>query len=236
MSLGETLGQGWVQAGELGLAFVLSSLIGLERELRHKSAGLRTHTIVGVAAALIMIISKYGFTDVLGTHVTLDPSRVAAQIVSGIGFIGGGLIFVHRDAVRGLTTAAVVWLTSAIGMAVGAGLPILAVLATAGHFIVVYGYTPLSARIPGSKYSPFQLRMTYRDGQGVLRRALDECTRRDFTVGRLFTDQVPDRSAPTISVTLTVQGKGSVTDLAAALSEIAGMLTVNTDSVTSSTE
>jgi putative Mg2+ transporter-C (MgtC) family protein len=93
-------------------------LIGLEREIRHKSAGLRTHTLVGFAAALIMLVSKYGFGDVLAANiVVLDPSRVAAQIVTGIGFIGGGLIFVRRDSGRGLTTAAIVWLTTAVGMA-----------------------------------------------------------------------------------------------------------------------
>ncbi len=93
-------GQGLKQLGELGLAFRLSSLIGLEREWRQKSAGLRTHTLVGLGAALFVIISKYGFSDVLGPRVVLDPSRVAAQIVTGIGFIGGGLIFVRGDAVR----------------------------------------------------------------------------------------------------------------------------------------
>jgi MgtC family len=118
--------QGLKQLGELALAFVLSSLIGIEREWRQKSAGLRTHALVGTGAALFVIVRKYGFTDVLGPHVILDPSRVAAQIVSGIGFIGGGLIFVHGDAVRGLTTAAIVWITAAIGMACGAGLAILA--------------------------------------------------------------------------------------------------------------
>src|ERR1700683_599230 len=121
MSFGELAGQGWMQIGELGLAFVLSALIGLEREIRHKSAGLRTYTLVGFSAALIMLVSKYGFDNILVNYrVVLDPSRVAAQIVPGIGFIGGGLIFVRRDSVRGLTTAAIVWLTAAVGMACGA--------------------------------------------------------------------------------------------------------------------
>ena len=94
--------QGAKQIGELGLAFVLSSLIGLEREVRQKAAGLRTHTLVGVGSALFVIVSKYGFTDVLDPNLTaFDPSRVAAQVVSGIGFIGGGLIFVRGDLVRG---------------------------------------------------------------------------------------------------------------------------------------
>lgn len=251
ITFGESFGQGWVQVGELGLAFALSSLIGFEREWRHKSAGLRTHTIVGVAAALIMMISKYGFTDVLGSHVVLDPSRVAAQIVSGIGFIGGGLIFVRRDVVRGLTTAAVVWLTAAVGMAVGAGLPILAVLVTAGHFVVVYGFTPLAARLPGARNALSQLGMIYLDGHGVLRRALAECTQCGFAVSHLSADRVTDRSAmPTgsaggyderaapgaVSVILQVEGSGSVADLAAALAEIDGMLAVNARDVTLTTE
>ena len=140
-------GQDWEQVGELGLAFGLSALIGLERELRQKPAGLRTLTIVGFASALFMLISKYGFFDVAGPGVSIDPSRIAAQVVSGLGFIGGGLVFVRRDAVRGLTTAAVVWLTAAVGMAAGAGLPLLAVLVTVGHFVIVYGFTPLARRV-----------------------------------------------------------------------------------------
>src|SRR5580704_8014671 len=86
MFLGEPIGQSWLQVAELGLAFVLSALIGLEREIRQKSAGLRTYTLVGFASALIILISKYGFTDILRENlVVLDPSRIAAQIVSDIG-------------------------------------------------------------------------------------------------------------------------------------------------------
>ncbi len=100
------MGQGWLQLGELGLAFLLSSLIGFEREIRQKSAGLRTYTLVGFSSALILLVSKYGFTNILDNNrIVLDPSRIAAQIVSGIGFIGGGVIFVRKDIVRGLTTA-----------------------------------------------------------------------------------------------------------------------------------
>src|ERR1700710_2451290 len=120
-------GQTWRQVGELVLAFGLSSIVGLERQIRGKSAGLRTQAIVGTASALILLVSKYGFADVLSAGtVVLDPSRVAAQIVSGIGFIGAGLIFVRRDSVRGLTTAAGIWLTAAVGAACGASLPLLA--------------------------------------------------------------------------------------------------------------
>src|SRR5689334_11136836 len=99
------MGQGWTQFADLGIAFVLSALIGLERELKQKSAGVRTYTVVGFASALWMLVSKYGFTDVLrdGT-IMVDPSRVVAQVVAGVGFIGGGIIFVKRDSVvHGLT-------------------------------------------------------------------------------------------------------------------------------------
>lgn len=150
MALSEVSGQGAKQLLELGLAFLLSALIGLEREVRHKSAGLRTYTIVGVTAALFLLISKYGFSDVLvNDRVVLDPSRVAAQIVTGIGFIGAGLIFVRGDRVSGLTTAATVWLVTAIGMACGAGLPLLAVTVTVAYFIIALVFPRISRRLPG---------------------------------------------------------------------------------------
>jgi putative Mg2+ transporter-C (MgtC) family protein len=124
--------ESWRQVAEPGVALLLSAIIGLEREIRQKSAGLRTHTLVGVGAALFMLVSKYGFMDLLVPgRILLDPSRVAAQIVSGIGFLGAGLIFVRRDAVRGLTSAPGVWITAAIGSAAGAGLPLLAALVIA---------------------------------------------------------------------------------------------------------
>ena len=154
MPISEISGQDARQFIELGLAFFLSALIGLEREIRHKSAGLRTYTVVGTAAALFVLISKYGFTDVLiADRIVLDPSRVAAQIVSGIGFIGAGLIFVGQDRVRGLTTAATVWLVTGIGMASGAGLPWLALAATGGYFIVALVFPLILRVLPGSAES-----------------------------------------------------------------------------------
>jgi putative Mg2+ transporter-C (MgtC) family protein len=226
-SLTDAAGQGLPQIFELGLALVLSAAIGLEREVRQKSAGLRTHTLVGLGAALIMLVSKYGFFDVLSDHVMLDPSRVAAQIVSGIGFIGGGLIFVRRDAVRGLTTAAVVWLTTAVGMAAGAGLWLLAIVVAAAHFVVVFAFAPLVAKLPRSRYTQTRLRLTYADGRGVLRLALAECTKRKFTVGELDIDQHDE--AGEVTLWLSLQGAGSIPDLTAALADVDGVLSVLTD-------
>ena len=112
-------------------AAMLGGLIGMEREYRAKEAGFRTHFLVGLGAAIFMILSKYGYDDVLKADlVRLDPSRIAAQVVSGIGFIGAGCIIFQRHAVRGLTTAAGLWVTSAIGMACGTGMYVLAATAT----------------------------------------------------------------------------------------------------------
>jgi len=179
----EPIDQSWLQFAELGLALVLSALIGLEREIRQKSAGLSTYTLVGLASALIILISKYGFTDILADgRLVLDPSRMAAQIVSGIGFIGGGVIFVRKDLVRGLTTATTIWVTSAVGMACGAGLPLLAIAVTGAHFIIIFGFLSLERHLPKSRWSPTSLQVSYQDGRGILRDILTVCTQQDFAV------------------------------------------------------
>jgi putative Mg2+ transporter-C (MgtC) family protein len=221
-------GQGLTQIGELALAFGLSSLIGLEREWRQKSAGLRTHTLVGTGAALFLIVSKYGFSDVLGPRVMLDPSRVAAQIVSGIGFIGGGLIFVRGDAVRGLTTAAIVWITAAIGMACGAGLAILALAVTGGHFIVVFAYPRLAAALPRSRYVGYGIRVVYEDGRGILRDILTRSTQLGYSIARVQTHQIEHevRGRPAVAVTLEVQGQPTAEPLMLELNGVDGVLEV----------
>ena len=105
------------------VAGILGAIIGLDREYRAKEAGYRTHFLVSLGSALIMIVSQYGFQEIIKeSSVTLDPSRVAAQVVSGIGFIGAGTIIFQKQIVRGLTTAAGIWATAGIGLAVGAGM------------------------------------------------------------------------------------------------------------------
>jgi putative Mg2+ transporter-C (MgtC) family protein len=177
---------GWPQIGYVLLGFVLASLIGLEREFRHKSAGLRTQAIVGTSAALLMIVSKYGFMDVLTSGlVQVDPSRVAAQIVSGIGFLGAGLILTRGGSVRGLTTAAAVWESAAIGMAAGAGLWVFAILVTALHFVITFVYSYITRLIPGADATALQLEVVYQDGQGVLRQILAAITDQGWRVTQL---------------------------------------------------
>ena len=116
----------WVQVEYLVRIFVaacLGLLIGSERKNRNKSAGIRTHVIVALGAALIMVVSKYGFMDV----EKADAARVAAQVVSGIGFLGAGVIFVRNNLVNGLTTAAGIWATAGVGLALGAGMYVVGI-------------------------------------------------------------------------------------------------------------
>lgn len=113
------------------VAGILGAIIGLDREYRAKEAGYRTHFLVSLGSALIMIVSQYGFQEIIKENsVTLDPSRVAAQVVSGIGFIGAGTIILQKQIVRGLTTAAGIWATAGIGLAVGAGMYAIGIATT----------------------------------------------------------------------------------------------------------
>lgn len=232
---GEPTGQGWTQVGELAAAFVLSAIIGLERELKQKAAGMRTYTVVGFGAALFMLVSKYGFTDVLEAgRIELDPSRVAAQIVSGLGFIGGGIIFVKRDSVRGLTTAASIWLTAAIGSAAGAGLLVLAVIATGAYLLIALALPFIgrfAARVVGSR--PL-LRVRYVDGRGLLRDVLGLVTEAGFQVSDMATtrrsrDDDQDVDRPSVEVIVHLSGHGNLQNVLTELSELDGVLSVATD-------
>lgn len=106
------------------LAAILGALVGLERSKRQKEAGVRTHCIIACTSALFMILSKYAFVDLVGVDGLrgADPARIAAQVVSGISFLGAGVIFKNGNSIRGLTTAAGMWGTAAVGMAIGAGM------------------------------------------------------------------------------------------------------------------
>lgn len=232
-------GQEWLQLEELTLAFTLSAVVGVEREIRQKSAGLRTHTLVGVSAALFMLISKYGFMDILASgKIVLDPSRIAAQVVSGIGFIGGGVIFMRRDVVRGLTTAASIWFTAALGMACGAGLFALALATMIGYCVIMVGFPVLARQLPRSRRLASEIQISYEGGRGLLRGILIRCTELRFAIDRVRLDhddqllesgesplhaashEIPKR---TVSLTMLVKGKRPVSHLIAALSAMDGI-------------
>lgn len=120
------------------LSGVLGAIIGLERTRRAKEAGIRTHCIIAVSSAAFMILSKYAFLDMVGIVGVqdVDPARLAAQVVSGISFLGAGVIFKYNTSIKGLTTAAGMWATAAVGMAIGAGMYWLGLMATAAVMVV----------------------------------------------------------------------------------------------------
>ncbi len=151
-------------------AAILGSVIGLERQRRTWTAGLRTHMMVCLGAALLMLVSSFGFHDVVGKPgITLDPSRVAAQVVSGIGFLGAGtILFLRNEIVKGLTTAAGLWTVAAIGLAVGGGLYIEAISTTMIAFMILMVVKPLEKRI-FTKSSVQILRITFLANQVKLK-------------------------------------------------------------------
>ena len=149
----------------LSLAVLLGFVIGFERKLRLKEAGIRTHTIVCLAACLFTLISIYAFPGA-------DSSRVAAQIVSGIGFIGAGMIFYHKEVIRGLTTAAGIWATAAIGMAVGAGWYLVSVIA-AIIMVIVQFVLHLNFKMFKMKNN-FKINVSYIDDSGKVSELIKE--------------------------------------------------------------
>ncbi len=143
------------------LATLLSGIVGLERERGERAAGLRTHALVGLGSCLVMLVSAFGFYDWHFTPGALDPSRIAAQVVSGIGFLGAGVIIFQRDreVVRGLTTAASVWVVAAIGLAVGGGMYITAVVGTGITLLILAGLKPLERRVARRRSSTADTRL-----------------------------------------------------------------------------
>jgi putative Mg2+ transporter-C (MgtC) family protein len=154
---------------------ILGMLIGIERSKRFKEAGVRTHIVVCCGAALCMIVSKYGFADlggILDGSRTSDPARVAAQVVSGIGFLGAGVIFKNGSTVRGLTTAAVLWFSACVGLAVGAGMYVIGVFAalvTLLLLVVLHRHA-----IGGDAYATNRLQFVVKNGSNFNGALMDQ--------------------------------------------------------------
>ena len=133
----------------LFLAAFFGALVGLERERKDWTAGMRTHMMVCVGSSLIMLVSSFGFSDVLGrANISLDPSRVASQVISGIGFIGAGtILFLKQGTIRGLTTASGLWTVAAIGLATGGGMYFAAAAATILSIIILWALQPIEKKL-----------------------------------------------------------------------------------------
>ena len=203
----------WTHLGLLALALTLGTLIGAEREFEGKPAGMRTHALIAMGAALFTLASKYGFEAMNGE--VADTSRVAAQIVSGIGFLGAGVIFFQRNLVFGMTTAASIWMTTAIAMACAAGMPLIAVGAAVMHLVIVAGLQPLERVIGRFAKHSGRLLLTYTSGS-ALATALKLCTSRGFTVTEVSTERSLEGERSTM---LTLRGRGSIAQLTSDLSQ-----------------
>jgi putative Mg2+ transporter-C (MgtC) family protein len=224
-------GQGTRQIIELPAAFGLTLLIGLERTIQDKSAGLRTQTIVGTSSALIMLVSKYGFGDILAAGTTaLDPSRVAAQIVSGVGFLGAGIIITRRGAVHGLTTAAAVWESAAVGMAVGAGLLLLAIAVVVLHFVSALAFSAVERQLAARLRGTTRLHIVYENGRGVLREVLRISGQRNWQLTELDADAHDiDDGEVRVSMTLSGAKMGNAQDVFADVDGVVAVLHADTE-------
>jgi putative Mg2+ transporter-C (MgtC) family protein len=158
------------------IAAVLGAAIGLEREIHEHPAGMRTHLLVSLGSAIFTVLSIYGFQGVAanGVAATVDPTRIAAQVVSGIGFLGAGAILKYGTSIRGLTTAASLWTAAAIGMAAGAGEWLIAAV---GTFLVVFSLWPLNAIVarlhrPGTRAVKIRLEVGRLEALGDVSRLL----------------------------------------------------------------
>jgi len=212
-------------------AAVLSGVIGINRGRLEWTAGLRTHMLVAVGAALAIIVSAFGFNDVLNNpHVVLDPSRIAAQVVTGVGFLGAGtILFVERDQiVRGLTTAASLWAVASVGLAAGSGMYVGAVMATGIIWVILALLKPLERRLTGKpKRRPrLTARLTGSSALSVFETALAE---HHLPFAKTILRREPDGDdVVTVLFTRPVR-KGQLATLADTLRDLEGFKSVSYD-------
>ena len=209
------------------VAAVLGSVIGIDRERLVWAAGLRTHMLVCVGSCLFMIVSAFGFADILGTpRVILDPSRIAAQVVSGIGFLGAGSILLRGEVVRGLTTAASLWTVAAIGLAVGGGLYVEAVVATVVILIILAGIKPLEERL-GHRNQQHEIILETEQGElsvAALDTALGYRARR---ISRYIATPSDQPGQEKISITLSRLSPRDVDEIVSILKQTKGVRRVS---------
>ncbi|WP_325346833.1 MgtC/SapB family protein [Xylophilus sp.] len=208
------------------VAALLGSLVGFERERLLWAAGIRTHMLVCVGACLFMIVSAFGFADSLaGKNVVLDPSRAAAQVVSGIGFLGAGAILARGEVVRGLTTAASIWTVAAIGLAVGGGLFFAAGAATVVILVILAGVKPLEEAYRARSQS-CSLRITAAHGSVQPERLEQALALRPEQLRRFVVAAQPDGAADRVSVQLVRLSAQQMSGLAARLRAVEGVQSV----------
>jgi putative Mg2+ transporter-C (MgtC) family protein len=207
-------------------AALLGSVIGLERERILWAAGIRTHMLVCVGSCLIMIVSQYGFANVLmQKNVVLDPSRIAAQVVSGIGFLGAGSILARGEIVKGLTTAASIWTVAAIGLAVGGGLYLAAGASTIIILIILAGIKPLEEAYR-SRNQSCQLKIEVESGFLTPDLLRDTLKLRASQIKRFLVESRDQEGTDDLLVLLNKVSSQDIASFSARLNELDGVKSV----------
>lgn len=207
----------------LATATFLGALVGLERERLERAAGFRTHALVCVASALIMVVSIYGFEG----SAALDPSRIAAQVVSGIGFLGAGVIIFRRNTVRGLTTAASLWSVAGVGLAAGSGLYIPAVAGTLFMLLIQAGMRPLEAYFFAHQDDRQRVLIETDNVSGVLAQIPVIAARRGTRVQTIQFERDTGRNVDVVELTIRLKKRDDRFALVNDLQQIDGVLRVH---------
>ena len=192
----------------LFIAVLLGSVIGLEREYRAKEAGIRTHFLVALGSALFMILSQYGFNAVLSKldQASFDPSRIASQVVTGIGFIGAGTIILQKHIIRGLTTAAGLWATAAIGMTCGSGLYLLATVST---IMVLICLEAFNIGIQKLGYRSLNISFTASTGEDIVQ-TLDEMRQKGIEIDSYSMQKQQDSAGITYHASMEIKARRNI--------------------------
>jgi putative Mg2+ transporter-C (MgtC) family protein len=200
----------------IGVAGGCGALIGIERESRNQLAGIRTHALVAAGAAIFTVAGAHGFPDIArGPNV--DPMRVAAQIASGIGFIGAGAIIRDRGSVRGITTAAALWTSAALGLAAGAGLWAVAAAGSAITLLVLVGLRPLSSRLVPFATAFRTIDIEYEKGHGTMGPLVDAIRGAGAEIDDLNIHDSHGGSTRTVAVDVRVRDSSDLADVTSAL-------------------
>src|SRR5580698_2825659 len=216
----------WELVARLLLAAGLGSAVGWERERLQWAAGLRTHMLVAVGSCLMIIVSAYGFSTVLSARVVLDPSRVAAQVVTGVGFLGAGSIILRNEAVKGLTTAASIWAVAGVGLAAGAGLYSAAVATTVIILVILAGLKPLEDRYHASRTN-LELQIKAQRGGLSLASLETALGGRASRVKRVVVRAAEPGEEDDVSVLLTRVSAADTADIIRRLEAVDGVLKID---------
>jgi len=202
----------------LCLASLLGGVVGIERGSGDRPAGLRTHILVSAGSALLMLVSAYAFQDWAGNH---DPGRIAAQVVSGIGFLGAGTILHEGFNVRGLTTAASLWMVAAIGLACGAGMYIIAIVATVIMLITLITFHELEKRFyTNVKTERRYIKFTVRKNEDGVTRVLDYLQKNGVKSRTLNIKEDFTHNTITVELYLKMQQDGDIDKVVAGINDL----------------